>query len=77
MKRNHHPQLRRQRQPGNPGLAGIGIVLAAEDATPLVTIGKYIGKATNNVAEYMALIVGLREAAKLGRLAELPGSRRR
>jgi ribonuclease HI len=51
---------------GNPGLAGIGAVLAAEDGTPLVTIGKYIGKATNNVAEYMALIVGLREAAKLG-----------
>lgn len=51
---------------GNPGLAGIGIVLAAEDATPLVTLGKYIGRATNNVAEYMALIVGLREAAKLG-----------
>jgi ribonuclease HI len=51
---------------GNPGLAGVGVVLAAEDATPLVTIGKYIGKATNNVAEYMALIIGLREAAKLG-----------
>ena len=51
---------------GNPGLAGIGVVLAAEDGTPLVTIGKYIGRATNNVAEYMALIVGLREAAKLG-----------
>ncbi len=51
---------------GNPGAAGIGVVLAAQDATPLVTLGKYIGRATNNVAEYMALIVGLREAAKLG-----------
>jgi ribonuclease HI len=51
---------------GNPGLAGIGIVLAADDSTPLVTLGKYIGSATNNAAEYMALIVGLREAAKLG-----------
>lgn len=51
---------------GNPGHAGIGVVLAAEDATSLVTIGKYIGRATNNAAEYMALIVGLREAAKLG-----------
>ena len=50
---------------GNPGLAGIGIVLAADDSTPLVTLGKYIGSATNNAAEYMALIVGLREAAKL------------
>jgi len=51
---------------GNPGAAGIGVVLAAQDDTPLVTLGKYIGRATNNVAEYMALIVGLREAAKLG-----------
>ena len=33
---------------------------------PLVTLGKYIGIATNNAAEYMALILGLREAAKLG-----------
>jgi ribonuclease HI len=51
---------------GNPGSAGIGVVLAAEDGTQLVTVGKYIGRATNNVAEYMALIVALREAAKLG-----------
>jgi len=51
---------------GNPGHAGIGVVLSAEDGTPLVTRGMYIGTATNNVAEYMALILGLREAAKLG-----------
>src|SRR5450432_3795132 len=51
---------------GNPGPAGVGIVLCAEDGTPLVTLGKYIGHATNNVAEYMGLITGLREAAKLG-----------
>jgi ribonuclease HI len=51
---------------GNPGPAGVGVVLAADDATPLVTLGKFIGQATNNAAEYMALIVGLREAAKLG-----------
>ena len=51
---------------GNPGPAGIGVVLSAEDGTPLVTLGKYIGSATNNVAEYIALILGLREAAKLG-----------
>jgi len=51
---------------GNPGHAGVGVVLSAEDGTPLVTLGKYIGTATNNVAEYMALILGLREAAKLG-----------
>ncbi len=51
---------------GNPGPAGIGVVLSAEDGTPLVTLGKYIGIATNNVAEYMALITGLREAARFG-----------
>ena len=51
---------------GNPGSAGIGVVLAAQDGTPLVTVGRYIGRATNNFAEYMALIVGLREAGKLG-----------
>jgi ribonuclease HI len=51
---------------GNPGAAGIGVVLSAQDGTPLVTVGRYIGRATNNFAEYMALIVGLREAGKLG-----------
>lgn len=51
---------------GNPGPAGIGVVLSAEDGTPLVTRGSYIGIATNNAAEYLALILGLREAAKLG-----------
>jgi ribonuclease HI len=50
---------------GNPGEAGAGIVVLAADGTPLVTIGKYIGRATNNVAEYRALIFALREAEKL------------
>ena len=51
---------------GNPGPAGIGVVLSAEDGTSLVTRGKYIGTATNNTAEYLALILGLRQAAELG-----------
>jgi ribonuclease HI len=51
---------------GNPGIAGVGVVLMAEDGTPLVTLGKYIGRGTNNFAEYMALIIALQEAAKLG-----------
>ena len=51
---------------GNPGPAGIGVVLRAEDGTPLVTVGKFIGRATNNVAEYKALITALEEAKKLG-----------
>ncbi len=51
---------------GNPGPAGIGVVLLANDDTPLVTLGRFIGRATNNVAEYKALIMGLEEAKKLG-----------
>src|ERR1700710_1549091 len=51
---------------GNPGPAGIGVGVAAEDGTPLVTLGRFIGRATNNVAEYRALITGLLEAKKLG-----------
>ncbi|MCC6423186.1 MAG: ribonuclease HI family protein [Phycisphaerales bacterium] len=51
---------------GNPGPAGIGVVVRAADRTPLVTLGRFIGKATNNVAEYRALITALEEALKLG-----------
>lgn len=51
---------------GNPGPAGIGVVLRAQDGTPLVTLGRFIGRATNNVAEYRALIAALEEAKKLG-----------
>lgn len=51
---------------GNPGPAGIGVVIRAQDGTPLVTLGRFIGRATNNVAEYTALITGLEEAKKLG-----------
>lgn len=51
---------------GNPGPAGIGVVLRAADGTPLVTIGRFIGRATNNVAEYRALIAGLEKAIELG-----------
>src|SRR5688572_3723878 len=51
---------------GNPGPAGIGIVVRAKDGTPLVTLGRFIGRATNNVAEYKALITALQEAKKLG-----------
>ena len=54
---------------GNPGPAGIGVVVSASDGTPLVTLGRFIGHATNNVAEYMALIVSMEEAKKLGATA--------
>lgn len=51
---------------GNPGDAGIGVVISSEDGTVLREIAEYIGKTTNNVAEYTALIRGVREAAGLG-----------
>ncbi len=50
---------------GNPGPAGIGVVVSSADGTPLVTLGRFIGRATNNVAEYTALITVLEEAKKL------------
>ena len=51
---------------GNPGDAGIGVVIASEDGTVLKEIAEYVGTATNNFAEYTALIRGLEEATNLG-----------
>lgn len=51
---------------GNPGDAGIGVVISDEGGATLREIADYIGKQTNNVAEYAALIRGLQEAADLG-----------
>ena len=55
---------------GNPGPAAYAYVLEAEDGTVLEARGQAIGVATNNVAEYRALVEGLRRAAELG-LAEV------
>jgi len=52
---------------GNPGPAGAGIIVSADDdGTVLYEAGLFLGKATNNVAEYSALIAGLEAAARLG-----------
>ena len=50
---------------GNPGPAAYGYVLETEDGTVLAAHGEAIGVATNNVAEYSALIAGLEKAAEL------------
>ena len=50
---------------GNPGPAAYGYVLEAEDGTVLAAHGEQIGVATNNVAEYSALVAGLRKALDL------------
>ena len=51
---------------GNPGPAASAFVLEAEDGTTLDARGDTIGVATNNVAEYRAVIAGLARAAELG-----------
>jgi ribonuclease HI len=51
---------------GNPGPAAYGYVLEDEDGTVLAAHGERIGIATNNVAEYSALIAGLEKAIELG-----------
>jgi len=51
---------------GNPGPAAYAYVLEAEDGTVLDARGEAIGVATNNVAEYRALVAGLRRALEAG-----------
>lgn len=51
---------------GNPGPAGIGVIVTTPSGALLLQMGRPIGVATNNAAEYTALIAGLEEALKLG-----------
>src|SRR5215470_1477965 len=51
---------------GNPGPAAYGVVLRRPDGAPLESLGKYIGRLTNNAAEYHALIAALDYAAANG-----------
>jgi ribonuclease HI len=51
---------------GNPGPAGIGVVLSDSAGSTVASISEYIGEATNNVAEYRALIEGLKLALERG-----------
>jgi ribonuclease HI len=51
---------------GNPGLAGAGAVLVEPSGQVIDRIGKFLGVQTNNVAEYTALLLGLRRAKELG-----------
>ncbi len=51
---------------GNPGPAAFAYVLEADDGTVLAAHGETIGVATNNVAEYRALVAGLEKAAEVG-----------
>ncbi len=51
---------------GNPGPAAVGVVVSSPDGEVLEELGETIGVATNNVAEYRALLRGLERAAALG-----------
>jgi len=51
---------------GNPGAAGIGVLVTNEAGETLAEIGESVGQTTNNVAEYKALIRGLQEARDRG-----------
>jgi ribonuclease HI len=51
---------------GNPGEAGVGAVIADERGKTLKEIKQYLGMATNNVAEYRAVILALEKAFALG-----------
>ncbi len=51
---------------GNPGPAAIGVVISGPDGEVLDELAERIGVATNNVAEYRALLCGVARAAALG-----------
>lgn len=65
---------------GNPGPAGIGAVVTDPSVEPparLAAVSEYIGDATNNVAEYRALIAGLEAARRFpARAVEVCGDSR-
>lgn len=50
---------------GNPGESGIGILMQDEQGTVLVSLSDYIGNATNNIAEYTALLRCLELAQRM------------
>lgn len=51
---------------GNPGLAGAGAVLRADDGSAIWRLREGVGIATNNVAEYRSVLLGMKYALKKG-----------
>ncbi len=51
---------------GNPGPAASGAVLLDAGGSVVDEVGRYLGTATNNVAEWTALVIGLEAAARRG-----------
>lgn len=52
---------------GNPGAAGCGAAICDENGTVVQELSRYLGRTTNNVAEYEALLMGLEALNQLGR----------
>lgn len=50
---------------GNPGPAGAGVIIYGEDGSVLKEVSKYLGKQTNNWAEYEAVFIGLESLKKI------------
>lgn len=50
---------------GNPGEAGLGVYITDKEGNPLERRYKYLGIATNNVAEYTGALYGIRRALEL------------
>jgi ribonuclease HI len=51
---------------GNPGPAGAGAVIVSPQGHVVAKVGKFLGENTNNYAEYMGLILGLKRAKAMG-----------
>lgn len=56
---------------GNPGPAAAGVVLFelnadGEQGQKIIEFGEYLGKRTNNQAEYTAIVLGIKKAEELG-----------
>jgi len=51
---------------GNPGEAGAGVWMTDGEGRKVLEVRRYLGRKTNNEAEYWALLFGLQEAKRLG-----------
>ena len=51
---------------GNPGRAGAGVWMTDGEGKKILEMARYLGYKTNNQAEYLALLLGLKEARRSG-----------
>jgi ribonuclease HI len=51
---------------GNPGEAGCGAIIFSSDGSVVKELSRYLGRATNNVAEYEGLLMGLEALMQMG-----------